>query len=507
MERENQFIGQSLAFLDAVERASRAAPLDRPVLVIGERGTGKELIAERLHHLSSRWAGPLIIMNCAALPETLIEAELFGHEAGPSPAPPRRATAASRRPTAAPCSSTSSATLVDAGAGPAAARDRIWRGHPHRRVASRSRSTSASSPRPTSICRGGRRGPVPRRPARPAVLRGRHPAAAARARRATSRCSPTISAGAWRSSSTGRTGRASARARWPSSKPTLARQRARAAQRRRARGLSPRGSRAADRRDPVRSVRFAVGAAAAGSADGALAPTAASGDRDRRGGTVAAPATAAAATSDFRGAVAAYERQLLEDALRRNRFNQRATAAALGLSYDQLRHALKRHKLRTALLSASIRYRSKLVMRRQHRHAIAKSLVRKRGCDERPLPLRIVGCDDRKRPSPGCGQLIDQTLEATRSELCYMRRCQSAGHCHRRLHASAPARSSWQRQVAATYVNRGIVQVSSGRSRRRRRFRHSAEASRACPMLGSTHGFSGRPGTAGMHRRSARRLK
>jgi len=82
MERTDQFIGQSLAFLDAVERASRAAPLNRSVLVIGERGTGKELIAERLHHLSSRWAGPLIIMNCAALPENLIEAELFGHEAG-----------------------------------------------------------------------------------------------------------------------------------------------------------------------------------------------------------------------------------------------------------------------------------------------------------------------------------------------------------------------------------------------------------------------------------------
>lgn len=82
MERHTQLVGQSTSFLDAVERASRAAPLDRPVLVIGERGTGKELIAERLHHLSSRWDGPLIIMNCAALPETLIEAELFGHEAG-----------------------------------------------------------------------------------------------------------------------------------------------------------------------------------------------------------------------------------------------------------------------------------------------------------------------------------------------------------------------------------------------------------------------------------------
>jgi psp operon transcriptional activator len=50
-------------------------------------------------------------------------------------------------------------------------------------------------------------------------------------------------------------------------------------------------------------------------------------------------------TGDFRAAVADYERRLLEDALQRNRFNQRATAAALNLSYDQLRHALKRHKL------------------------------------------------------------------------------------------------------------------------------------------------------------------
>jgi psp operon transcriptional activator len=82
MKLEGQFIGQSGAFLDAVERASRAASMNRPVLVIGERGTGKELIAERLHRLSTRWDEPLVTMNCAALPETLIEAELFGHEAG-----------------------------------------------------------------------------------------------------------------------------------------------------------------------------------------------------------------------------------------------------------------------------------------------------------------------------------------------------------------------------------------------------------------------------------------
>ena len=82
MDHSSKFIGQSGAFLDAVERASKAAELNRPVLVIGERGTGKELIAERLHRLSPRWGGPLITMNCAALPETLIEAELFGHEQG-----------------------------------------------------------------------------------------------------------------------------------------------------------------------------------------------------------------------------------------------------------------------------------------------------------------------------------------------------------------------------------------------------------------------------------------
>ena len=82
MDRTQQVVGQSYAFLDSIERASSAAALNRPVLVIGERGTGKELIAERLHRLSPRWAGPLVTMNCAALAETLIEAELFGHEAG-----------------------------------------------------------------------------------------------------------------------------------------------------------------------------------------------------------------------------------------------------------------------------------------------------------------------------------------------------------------------------------------------------------------------------------------
>ena len=77
-----RLVGQSGPFLDALDRVSMIAPLNRSVLVIGERGTGKELIAERLHRLSRRWDGPFVQLNCATLPETLIDAELFGHEAG-----------------------------------------------------------------------------------------------------------------------------------------------------------------------------------------------------------------------------------------------------------------------------------------------------------------------------------------------------------------------------------------------------------------------------------------
>lgn len=75
-------LGQSDAFLDFQERLSRVAAVDRPVLILGERGTGKELAAARLHFLSGRWEGPMVALNCSALSPTLIEAELFGHEAG-----------------------------------------------------------------------------------------------------------------------------------------------------------------------------------------------------------------------------------------------------------------------------------------------------------------------------------------------------------------------------------------------------------------------------------------
>ncbi len=75
-------LGEAPSFLELLEQVSRLAPVDRPVLVVGERGTGKELIAARLHYLSQRWERPFVKLNCATLPESLLETELFGHEAG-----------------------------------------------------------------------------------------------------------------------------------------------------------------------------------------------------------------------------------------------------------------------------------------------------------------------------------------------------------------------------------------------------------------------------------------
>jgi len=75
-------IGHSERFLEFQECLSRAAPINRPVLLLGERGTGKELAASRLHFLSKRWQGAFVALNCSALTPSLIESELFGHEKG-----------------------------------------------------------------------------------------------------------------------------------------------------------------------------------------------------------------------------------------------------------------------------------------------------------------------------------------------------------------------------------------------------------------------------------------
>lgn len=80
--QQDNLLGQSDSFLAVLDKVSQLAPLEKPVLIIGERGTGKELIAARLHYLSERWDQEYVKLNCAALNENLLESELFGHESG-----------------------------------------------------------------------------------------------------------------------------------------------------------------------------------------------------------------------------------------------------------------------------------------------------------------------------------------------------------------------------------------------------------------------------------------
>ena len=80
--QNTNIISQSNTMSDCLEHVSKAAKLNRPMLIWGERGSGKEMIAARLHYLSPRWDQPYIKINCAALTESLLESELFGHEAG-----------------------------------------------------------------------------------------------------------------------------------------------------------------------------------------------------------------------------------------------------------------------------------------------------------------------------------------------------------------------------------------------------------------------------------------
>jgi len=346
MERTDQFIGQSLAFLDAVERASRAAPLNRPVLVIGERGTGKELIAERLHHLSSRWAGPLIIMNCAALPENLIEAELFGHEAGSFTG------AAKTRHGRFEEADGGTLFLDELGTLSMPAQDRLLRATEYGEItrigASKPISVdvrivaATNENLPALVDKGKFRADLLDRLSFEVItlppLRARQGDVPLLAEHFGRRMAVELDWPNW----PGFTPRALADLEaypWPGNVRELRNVVERAVYRHE------------DPERPIDQINFNPfhspwAPAAIASAEGHSAAAEA---QDEEAAPVAAasplPVQAPVSTSDFRTAVAAYERQLLEEALQRNRFNQRATASALGLSYDQLRHALKRHKL------------------------------------------------------------------------------------------------------------------------------------------------------------------
>jgi psp operon transcriptional activator len=341
VERADQFIGQSLAFLDAVERASRAAPLNRPVLVIGERGTGKELIAERLHHLSSRWAGPLIIMNCAALPENLIEAELFGHEAGSFTG------AAKTRHGRFEEADGGTLFLDELGTLSMPAQDRLLRATEYGEItrigASKPISVdvrivaATNENLPALVDQGRFRADLLDRLSFEVVtlppLRARQGDIPLLAEHFGRRMAVELDWPNW----PGFTPRALEELEtysWPGNVRELRNVVERAVYRHE------------DPERPIEEINFNPfqspwAPTGIDAPSRAAAPLAANED-DESAPAVTLPS---AATTDFRAAITQYERRILEDALRRNRFNQRATAAALNLSYDQLRHALKRHKL------------------------------------------------------------------------------------------------------------------------------------------------------------------
>jgi psp operon transcriptional activator len=340
MDREAQFIGQSGPFLDAVERASRAAALNRPVLVIGERGTGKELVAERLHRLSQRWAGPLVTMNCAALPETLIEAELFGHEAGAFTGATKARAGRFEEADGGTLFLDELATLSQG------AQERLLRaveyGEVTRIGSSRAlrvdvRIVAATNEHlPDLVDKGRFRADLLDRLCFEVItlppLRAREGDIAVLADHFARRMASELGWAKWPGFS--KDAQATLETHdWPGNVREL-------------RNVVERAVyRWEDDSRPIADIQFDPFASPWKMA--ALKPVPAQEVLPPLAAPVAAipPGPASLDCDDLRAACHAYERQLLEAALARCRFNQRATATALKLSYDQLRHALRRHDL------------------------------------------------------------------------------------------------------------------------------------------------------------------
>lgn len=338
MERGNHFIGQSGPFLDAVERASRAAPIVRPVLVVGERGTGKELIAERLHRLSPRWGEPLVVLNCAALPETLIEAELFGHEAGAFTGAARLRTGRFEE------ADKGTLFLDEIGTLSMAAQERLLRAVEYGEI------TRIGSSRPIRVDvrivaatnqdlpkmaeKGLFRADLLDRLSFEVItlppLRVRDGDVGVLAEYFGRRMAAEIDWESWPGFSA-RMARQLEEYAWPGNVREL-------------RNVVERGVyRWNDWRRPIDEVVF-------DPFDSPWSPAETGDDTDERGAhipdevdaPVLTPAPRLDSVTTLRGAVEAYERSIVEQALAEYRWNQRQTAKALGLTYDQLRHAIKR---------------------------------------------------------------------------------------------------------------------------------------------------------------------
>jgi len=345
MERNSHFIGQSTAFLDAVERASRAATMQRPVLVIGERGTGKELIAQRLHRLSPRWGEPLVTLNCAALPETLIEAELFGHEAGAFTGATRARTGRFEE------ADKGTLFLDELGTLSMAAQERLLRaveyGEVTRIGASRPmqvdvRIVGATNADLPLLAEEGRfRADLLDRLSFEVItlppLRAREGDVPELAEYYGRRMATELGWQSWPGFSAAAMDALEAYG-WPGNVREL-------------RNVVERAVyRWEDEERPVGTIVFDPFesawaprplAVASATAEQPSAPTA---GRAARGNAVSGDASHAD-VRDLRAAVEAHEREILTSVLERHRWNQRRTATALGLTYDQLRHCLKKHRL------------------------------------------------------------------------------------------------------------------------------------------------------------------
>jgi psp operon transcriptional activator len=346
MQTPATLVGQATSFLDAVERASLAAALNRPVLVIGERGTGKELIAERLHRLSPRWQGPLVTLNCAALPENLIDAELFGYESG--------AFTGATKARAGRFEDADGGTLFldEIGTLSAAAQERLLRvveyGELTRLGSNRAVNVdvrvvgATNEDLPAMVAANRFRADLLDRLSFEVVtlppLRARQEDIALLAGHFGRRMAVELG---W-SGFPGFTLAAAASLMeygWPGNVRELKNVVERSLYRW-ADGEMPVGQIVFDAfESPWRPRESLSTRAPAERADPPIDPV----------GDIAATAEVIPAAGpslvvgDLRAAVNAYERDILEAALARCRHNQRATATALALSYDQLRHALKRH--------------------------------------------------------------------------------------------------------------------------------------------------------------------
>ncbi|MGH6945152.1 MAG: phage shock protein operon transcriptional activator [Geminicoccaceae bacterium] len=320
-------IGEARPFLDLMERVSRVAPLDRPVLVVGERGTGKELIATRLHFLSPRWQRPLVKLNAAALPETLLDSELFGHEAGAFTGAVRRRAGRFE------IADGGTLFLDEIASTSLAVQERLLRVVEYgafERIGGAAtvqvdvRLIGASNLDLPTLARAGRfREDLLDRLAFDVLtvppLRARRDDIALLAEH----FGRTMALDLGWESFPGFT-RPALEALIAHPWPGNVRELRNVAERAVYRAASPGRPIAAVQLDPFESPFRPAGSAA----DDAHAGPA--GERTATG---------------FLSAVAAHERQLLEQALGRHRQNQRATAAALGLTYDQLRHQLRKHGL------------------------------------------------------------------------------------------------------------------------------------------------------------------